>query len=269
VLAAIGAVCDEAFNIHGINATTWGITPCLIVNGPVRKRLNINAGVNALGHGHRANATIGRAVKLALRNIGGAKPGGIEQATLGSPAKYTFCFAELEEGSPWPSLAIERGFGPGEDVVTCFAAEAPRFIADQGSRTARQLAASLGLAVEACMHPRLRPYGDAVLVICPEHAEVFRRDGWSKADLRARIQEVTARPLREVLRDAECGEGIDSHAFGPAGPNATQLETRMPKFASPANIHIVVAGGAAGKFSAVLGGWGVTAGRTALVSRRI
>jgi hypothetical protein len=266
VIAALEAVCTDAFNIHGVMATTWGATPCLIVNGPIRKQIGMNSGIQALGYGNRANATIGRALKLVLRNLGGAKPGGIERAALASPAKYTMCFAEDEELSPWEPLHVERGFARDDSVVTAFAFEGPRGLADQLSRTAHALCGSFGLALEACWHPKTHLFVDAMLVICPEHVETLRHDGWSKADIRTRIQAVTARPLRELLRDAESGEGFAPSQFGPSGPTAEQMEQLIPKFKTPENIHIVTAGGDAGKFSAIFGGW---PGASRAVSRKI
>ena len=141
VIAALEAVCTDTFNIHGIMSTTWGATPVIVVNGPIRRRLDMNMGMMALGYGTRSNATIGRALKLVLRNVGGARPGDIERSTLGAPGKFTTCFAEWEERSPWEPLHVERGFGKDENVVTVFGLEAgSRQIADQTSRTARALA---------------------------------------------------------------------------------------------------------------------------------
>ncbi|MBI5876940.1 MAG: TlpA family protein disulfide reductase [Chloroflexi bacterium] len=269
VIAALEAVCTDEFNIHGVMATTWGASPCIVVNGPIRARLGMNPGVQALGSGNRANATIGRALKLILRNIGGAKPGGVERSTLASPAKYTMCFPEAQEASPWEPLHVERGFEHTDSVVTVFALEGPRGIADQISRTGHALAASFGLALESVWHPKVRPYGDVLLVVCPEHAETLRQDGWSKARVRERIQAVAARPLCDVLRSDECGEGVPAGRWGPGGPNAEQLKTLVPKFAAAGNIHIVVAGGQAGKFSAIFGGWVGGPAGSMPVSRRI
>lgn len=270
VIAALEAVCTDAFNIHGVQATTWGATPVIVVNGPIRHRLGMNMGVGALGHGNRANAAIGRALKLTLRNVGGARPGGIERSTLGSMGKFGVCFAEWEERSPWPPLSVGRGFAPGEDVVTVFALEGgPHGIADQTSRSARALAGSLGLGVECVWHPKAHGFGDILLVICPEHADTLARDGWSKDDVRARIQEITSRPVRDLLADAESGEGIAPARFGPGGPTEDQLDLRVPKFRSPESIHIAVAGGEAGKFSAVFGGWVSGPTGSMPVSRRI
>jgi hypothetical protein len=270
VIAALEAICTDAFNIHGVMATTYGATPVMVVNGPIRHRIGMNMGIGALGSGNRANATIGRAVKLVLRNVGGAKPGGIERSTLASPGKYTMCFAEHEERSTWEPLHVERGFAAGDSVVTVFGIESsPRQIADQTSRTARALAGSFGAALAACMHPKLYAHGEALLVVVPEHVDTLARDGFTKDDVRARIQEVTARPLRELLADDDVGEGMLPRWFGASGPTEAQLAQPFPKFRNPKDISIVVAGGEAGKFSAVFGGWvSGTLGSTS-VSRRI
>ena len=110
IIAALEAIATPEFNAHGIMSTTWGATPVIVVSGPIRERIGMNMGMMALGYGNRANATIGRAVKLTLRNVGGAKPGDIERSTLGSIGKFTTCFAEWEERSPWEPLHVERGF---------------------------------------------------------------------------------------------------------------------------------------------------------------
>ncbi|HZO82845.1 MAG TPA: redoxin domain-containing protein [Candidatus Binataceae bacterium] len=256
VTAVLEAVCTDEFNIHGVMATTAGATPIIVVNGPIRHRLGMNMKIGVLGSGNRANATIGRAVKLALRNVGGARPGEIERTALGGPAKYTACFPEWEERSPWEPLHVERGFQREDDVVTVFGLEpGPRLIVDQLSRTGRALAGSLGMALEACWHPKLHNYGEVLLVISPEHADTFARDGWTKARVRERIQDASARPIRELLPDDEAGEGMALRQLGLSNPSAAQLAQRIPKFRKPENINIVVAGGEAGKFSSVFGGW--------------
>ena len=118
VLAAVAAACTETFNIHGLLATTMSVGPMIVVNGPIRRRIGMNSGINAMGQGNRANAAIGRALQLVVRNVGGGRPGGVDRATLGQPGKYTFCFAENEEDSPWEPLSVERGIAPGVSAVT-------------------------------------------------------------------------------------------------------------------------------------------------------
>lgn len=270
VLAALEAVCTDEFNIHGVMATTAGATPIIVVNGPIRHRLAMNMKIGVLGSGNRANATIGRAVKLALRNVGGARPGEIERTALGGPAKYTACFPEWEERSPWEPLHVERGFGREDSVVTVFGLEpGPRLIVDQLSRGAHALCGSLGMALESCWHPKLHNYGEILLVISPEHADTIARDGWSKAEVRNRIQEASARPIRELLPGADAGEGMALRQFGLANPAPEQLEQRVPKFRKPENINIVVAGGEAGKFSSAFGGWFSGPMGSVSVSRKI
>ena len=261
VIAALEAACTDEFNLHGVLATTYFPTPVIVVNGPVRHEIGLQCAGNVFGQGFRANATIGRAVQLVVRNLGGGRPGEVDMATLGQPGKFTCCIGENEEQSPWPPLHVERGFRREQSTVTLFAGEAPRAILDQASRSARSLATSVGLCLESVAHPKLHGYGEVLLVVCPEHCRTLEADGWSKADLRRRIQEVTSRPLAACLPDAQCAEGLPPQTLprellGPDGqPKPETLGVPVPKFRRDEDILIVVAGAAAGKFSAVLGGW--------------
>ena len=261
VLAAVEAACTDAFNLHGVLATTYFVGPLVIINGPIRHEIGINCGPNAFGQGARANATIGRALQLLVRNVGGGRPGEVDMATLGQPGKVGACIGELEEESRWEPLHVERGFEPEQSTVTVFAAEAPRAIRDQLSRSGRSLAASMGLSLESIAHVKLHGMDQALLVVSPEHARTFARDGYTKDDVRARIQEVTARPLRELLPSEDCHKGMRPQALPQdwldeqGQPTAAALERPIAKFSSPENILIMVAGGTAGKFSAAIGGW--------------
>lgn len=246
VIAALEAACSDAFNVHGVLATTWFAGPMLIVNGPVATRIGMNAGLNCLGQGNRANATIGRALQLVVRNVGGGRPGEVDRATLGQPGKVGFCFAEREHDSPWESLATERAAIPPErSAVTLFAASGVQGVADQLSRTPGSLVRSFALALRAVGHPKAVIAFDAVLVVSPEHARVFREAGWAKARLRAELEELLAIPGRELVRGAGgIAEGVPEHLAG----------ATLPKF-RPGGLLIVHAGGTAGLFSAVIGGW--------------
>ena len=261
VIAATEAACTDAFNLHGVLATTYFATPVIVVNGPIRHEIGLNCGRNVFGQGFRANATIGRALQLLVRNVGGGRPDGVDMSMLGQPGKFTCCIGENEEESGWEPLNVERGFARGTNTVTVFAGEAPRAIRDQLSRTARSLGASMGLCLDAVAHPKLHRMGEVLLVVGPEHARTFTRDGYTKRDLRTRIQEVTARPLRELLPNDECQKGMAFGAVpatlrGPDGqPTDEALDTPFPKFNRAEDILIMVAGGTAGKFSAVVGGW--------------
>jgi len=245
VLAAVEAACTDTFNIHGLLATTYFSGPVVIVNGPIAEAIGMNSGVNALGQGNRANATIGRALQLVIRNVGGGRPGGVDRATLGNPGKYTFCFAEDEAGSPWESLAIERGVNAGASAVTLFAGEGPRGVVDQASRTPESLARSFAGALRTVAHPKLPLAFDAFVVVSPEHGRVFREGGWSKARLRSELLELLTIDGAELVRGAGgCEEGIPP-ALG---------EAKWPKF-RPDGLWFVHAGGTAGMFSAIIGGW--------------
>ena len=275
VIAAAEAACTDAFNLHGVLATTYFATPVIVVNGPIRRRIGLNCGGNAFGQGFRANATIGRALQLLVRNVGGGRPGEVDMSTLGQPGKFTCCIGEHEEASAWEPLHVERGFSPEASTVTVFAGEAPRAIRDQLSRTARSLGASMGWCLETMAHPKLHRMGEVLLVVSPEHARTFARDRCTKADLRARIQEVTARPLRELLPDDECQKGMALAALPPewlgadGRPTPEALDIPLPKFRRDDDILIVVAGGTAGKFSAMLGGWASGAAGSTAVTREI
>jgi hypothetical protein len=245
VLAAVEAACTDTFNMHGLLATTMPVGPVLIVNGPVRRRIGMNSGINALGQGNRANTTIGRALQLVVRNLGGGRPGGVDRATQGNPGKVSFCFAEDEEGSPWEPLSVERGFGPEASTVTLFPGEGPRNVVDQLSRTPESLSRSLAACLRTVQHPKLPLVFDAVLVVSPEHGRVFREGGWDKAGLRAELSELLQLDGDEIVRGAGgIAEGVPE-AFAGA---------TLPKF-GPDGVVIVHAGGGAGLFSSIIGGW--------------
>ncbi len=268
VIAAIEAICTDEYNIHGVMATTMGASPVIVVNGPIRRQIDMNMEVGALGQGNRANATIGRAVRLTVRNVGGARPGGTERSTLGNPAKFTQCFAEWEERHPWEPLHVERGFKREESVVTVFTmSSGPVLMVDQDSRSGRQLAASFGLCLEAIWHPRAHYATEALVVVCPEHVDTFVKDGFDKAAIRARIQEVTERRIADLAADDDCAVGFQPAAL--ARMSDADRERKLAKFKDVGDIHMTVAGGDAGKFSGAFHGWATGTIGSQMVSRRI
>ena len=245
VLAAVQGACTDAFNMHGLLATTYFSSPVVLVAGPVAKAIGMNSGGNALGQGNRANAAIGRALQLVVRNVGGGRPGEIDQATLGNPGKYTFCFAEATDGSPFAPLHVDRGLPPGVSAVTLFAGAGVSAVTDQLSRTPESLARSFALALRAVGHPKLALAFDALLVVCPEHGRVFREAGWDRSRLLAELEPLLQMQPEQVRRgSAGVDEGMPPHL----------TETALPKF-RPGGLLITFAGGAAGMFSAVIGGW--------------
>ncbi len=245
VIAAVEAACTDAFNVHGVLATTMPVGPVVVVNGPIRRRLRMNSGINVFGQGNRANSTIGRALQLVVRNVGGGRPGEVDRATHGSPGKLGFCFAEDEEGSPWTPLASDLGAPPGADAVTLFTGEGPRCIVDQLSRDPESLARTYAASLRTLHHPKLVMAFDCLLAVGPEHSRVFREAGWNKADLVARVHELLQIPGAELVRGAGgIAEGL---------PEAVKDAT-LPKF-RPGGLLVVHCGGGAGLFSAMIGGW--------------
>ena len=244
VLAAVEAACMDEFCMHGLLATTWFSGPMVIVNGPIRRAIGMNWAGNCLGQGNRANATIGRALQLIVRNVGGGKPQGIDRATFGNPGKYTFCFAEDEDGSPWEPLSVERGVAPGKSAVTLFAADGVQGVFDQISRTPESLVRTFAACLRTTAHPKIALASDAFVVVSPEHGRVFREAGWSKAKVKEEIGKLLMLPGAEMIRGAGgIAEGLPEHL----------KDVTIPKF-RPGGLNIVHAGGAAGLFSAIISG---------------
>ncbi|MFK8048306.1 MAG: thioredoxin [Halioglobus sp.] len=245
VIAAVEACLIEEFCMHGLLATTWFSGPMLIVNGPIAKAIGMNSGTNALGQGNRANATIGRALQLVIRNVGGGKPGGVDRSTIGNPGKYTFCFAEDEDNSCWESLAVQRGFDKGASTVSLFAADGVQGMADQKSREPESLCRSFAASLLSVGHPKFAMVSDAFIIIAPEHQRIFSDAQWSKKQVLDKISEFTTRPGSDIIG------GIDGIAEGM--PEYVK-DMDLPKF-KPGGLNIVRAGGTAGLFSAIVGGW--------------
>ena len=244
VLAAVEAALIDEFGMHGILCTTMFAGPLVIVNGPVARHIGVNSGVNALGQGHRANASIGRALQLVIRNVGGGRPGEVDRATLGTPGKYSFCFAEAED-SAWEPLHVQRGFAREASTVTLFAGEGVQGVVDQKSRTPESLAKSFALCLRAVDHPKLAMAGDALLVVSPDHCRVFLEAGWSKARLLEELTQLLMLPGDEMVAGAGgIAEGLPAAMAGKP----------VPKF-RPGGLLIVRAGGGAGLFSAIIAGW--------------
>jgi hypothetical protein len=253
VVAALRAVADPRFNLEALQTTTHPCTPLIIVNGPVGPRLGISGGANALGQGHRANAVIGRAVRLALQNVGGASPGQVDRATLGHPGKFTYCLAENEEASPWAPLHVERGFAAGESCVTVCGAEAPHNVNDHGSTSAEGLLRALAGTAATTGNNNIYLGGEPLLLLGPEHARTVAGSGWSKRDLkrafweRARVR-LSAFSPENLARFAT----IDPPRFRDRSPDDT-----VALAATPEDIMVVVAGGP-GKHSAIVPTFGAT-----------
>jgi peroxiredoxin len=248
----VRAICDERFNIHGIQATTHFAAPLVVLNGPIRKDLGFACGSNVLSNVSRANSSLGRALQLILANLGGAKPGEIDMSTLGNPGKFSYCIAENEEENPWEPFSVERGFAPGASAVTVFAAEPPRGVSEHTARTGAQVLKSISYQLATSFTYRLCGMAEALVLLCPEHVKTIHRDGFSKQAARDFLFENTGVPLR-VYAAADGSEGTQLAAS--YKQIVVDGEPCYQKFASVDSIRIIVAGGTAGKFSAVVSSW--------------
>ena len=260
VIAAVEAALESAFCMHGLLCTTYFSSPVVIVNGPIAGRIGMNSGGNALGQGNRANASIGRALQLIVRNVGGGIPGGIDRATLGTPGKYSFCFAEDESDDDWQPLHVARGYAADDSVVTLYAGDGilPNF--DQLSRTPESITASLALSLTAIGHPKKYQAHDALLVLSPEHFRIYAEAGWSRTQIMSAFDSALTRSMDEVL------QGVGGIAEGMPAAAAGKTLTKF----RDGGFNIVRAGGQAGLMSAAIGGWAATGERgSELVSRKI
>src|ERR1700694_2421481 len=242
IVAAIEAMCQKQFNLHGMSATTGGKDPLLNLNSPAVQQLNINSGVNCFGPGVRANAPIGRAIRLILMNVCGSIPGVIDKACIGHPGKYSYCIAEDEAGNPWEPLSVERGVPAEISAVTVFAGEAPHFVNSQLGGTGERLIGSIANTMQGTVYLG----GNWILVLCPEHVTIFKKEGWTKAQIREAVWEQAARPFDAFKRIA----GFADESISPEDAASTYHYIHIPD-----DLLIMTAGGGAGGFSALIPPW--------------
>ena len=260
VLAALRALADPGFNLNAIQTTTHPCTPLLIVNGPIATRVGISGGANALGNGHRANAVIGRAVRLVLQNLGGAIPGETDRATLGHSGKFTYCLAENEAESPWEPLHVERGFRLDESCVTVLGAAGPHNVNDHGSASADSLLKALAGTLSAPASNNIYYGGEALVIVGPEHAHTIAHSGWSKADLKRALWERGGVRMESFSQENIARyKHIIPGRFDATDPMATVSPTVRWE-----DVMIMVAGGP-GKHSVVVPTFGATRAVTARI----
>ncbi|TMA51947.1 MAG: hypothetical protein E6J76_08635 [Deltaproteobacteria bacterium] len=242
VAAAVQAMCEEPFLLHGATASTGGSAPVLIVNGPIRRALGMNATDNALANGSRANATIGRAVRLVLVNLLACVPGGLDRSTLGHPGKFTFCLAEDEEGSPWVPLAEERGIPRGASAVTVVACAPPRQVMNEWTTDPAEILETFAAEMRANMLGYSIWSGNYVLVIPKQLRDLIVAAGWQKQE------------IREYVHRAARVRRSDWHRVG-KGRVAGGEDTEFAALGSPEDLLVVAAGGPAGGFGMVVPPW--------------
>ena len=244
VLAIVTAMCQPEFSLHGSTASTGGSAPFIVVNGPVRTELGMNSTHNVLANASRANATIGRAIRLMILNVLGGIPGELDRSTLGHPGKFTYCVAEDEEDSPWPSLAAERGVPAGTSAVTVLGASSSHQIMNEWTHDPREILDTYAACIRANMLTYSIWPGNYVIVVPKQHREIFVAANWSKSTMREYVHEqarVQRGEWRTVGKAAIAGRKDESRVY-------TALR-------SPDDLLIVAAGGPAGGFGAVIAPW--------------
>ncbi len=242
---SIKAVSNKKFNLPGVNATTHPVAVCAILNGPIASEIGINSGAGCLGPGNIANATIGRAIRLCLINIGGAVPGIGDHATMGSPAKYSYCFGEAENENPWKPLHVERGFNANESTVTVLGLDSPHNVNDHRSKTAQDLLNTIidTASVAGCNNSHVP--GEMLVIMSPEHVETVASDGWSKEDVKKYIHENALVPVELGDRG---GRKLDSKWV---------IEDKVQITRKPDDVVVVVAGGP-GRHTMIAHGFGTS-----------
>ena len=244
VMALVKAVCEPPYGLHGCTASTGGSAPFVVVNGPIRRRLGMHATHNALGNGSRANATIGRALRLVVLNVLGGVPGQLDRSTFGHPGKFTFCVAEDEEGSRWPPLSADRGVPAGASSVTVLAAESPHQVMNEWTADPREILETYAAAIRANMLTYSIWAGNYAMLVAPQQRELLDAAGWSKEDVRRFVFErarVTRGDWRTVGKGAVAGRKDEARVY-------TALR-------SPGDLLLVAAGGPAGGFGVIVPPW--------------
>jgi hypothetical protein len=244
VVAAVEALGDPAWSYHGPGTSTAGAGVLMIVNGPIRRELDLNCGDNLFGPGWRANLAIGRAVRLIMRNVCGSRPGTLDRGTLGHPGKLSYVIGENEEDSPWTPLHVERGFRPGQSAVTVMAAEAPHQFYNQLSNTAEGVLTTLSDDMRISGNVMGQP--QYALVLAGEHMRTIAGSGWGKPEIRRFVWEHTHNSHAHLRRTQRMAGAIQ-----PGDEERTR-----PLVETPDDILVVAAGGRAGAFSAYIPGWG-------------
>jgi hypothetical protein len=244
VLAVVRALCDPGYGLHGVSASTGGSAPFIVVNGPIRNAIGVNATHNALANASRANATIGRTTRLIILNVLHGVPGGLDRSTLGHPGKFTFCIAEDEEDSPWTPLAEERGVPAGASAVTVLACESPRQVMNEWTTDSEEIVETFAAEMRANMLGYSIWAGNYVLVVPKQLRDLLAAAGWQKRDVREHVHRrarVRRRDWRGVGKEKLAAHDDEDREFAALG--------------APDDLLVVAAGGPAGGFAAVVPPW--------------
>jgi len=262
VLGALEAMLVPRFNLAGIQATMFTGGPLLILNGPYARKVGVHAGSGCFGPGFRANATIGRALRLLMMNLGGGIPGVSDMSTFGSPSKFTYCVRENEEESPWPPLSADLGHPAGGDVLTVFNAEAPRMAMDDVSAEPDGILATIASTMSTMGSTNAYTRVNMAVVVGPEHARTLARGGLARADVKRELAERARLPVGLLRRGGRYrGPALSRW---PAWVDHADEGCMVPMIHEPEDILLLVAGGIPGPSSLVIPGWNTSSQPVAL-----
>jgi hypothetical protein len=250
ILGAVRLITREEFNMGGVQCTMHGVAPLMIVNGPHARKIGLHGGNGCFGPGFRANATIGRAIRLMLLNLGGGISGLASATVFSSPIRYTACLTEHVERSPWETLAESRGYAGDDDVVTCAMAESPRLHFDDVSTEPERLLAGIGDAMTAPGSWNMWFTSDMVVAMSPQHAQLCAKAGMGRADVVQRLAALAVRPQRNLKR----GGNWRPERARAMGLDPDDDDALVKAVKDPARLHLIVAGGM-GPITAVCHGW--------------
>jgi hypothetical protein len=253
VIGGVEQIIREEFNMGGVQCTMHGVAPLMVVNGPYAQKIGVHGGAGCFGPGFRANASIGRAIRLMLLNLGGGISGRASATVFSSPFRYTACIAENTAASPWESLAVSRGYSREDNVITCTMSENPRLHFDDVSTEPQRLLRGIGDAMTAPGSWNMWFVSDMVVAMSPQHAKLCADAGMSRADVVKRLAELAVRPQSNVKRGGNW-RPERARAMG-LDPDDDNAEVKAVK--DPARLHVIVAGGV-GPITAICHGWNET-----------
>jgi hypothetical protein len=251
VLGGIELMLREEFNLNGVQGTMHGVAPLMIVNGPYAKSVGVHGGNGCFGPGFRANATIGRAIRLMLMNLGGGIAGVGSATVFATPLRYTACLAENVERSPWETLAVSGGYGAEDDVITCAMVESPRLCYDDANQAPERLLAGIADSMTALGSWNMHVRSDMVVAMSPEHATICSTAGLSRNDVHRTLCEMAGLKVRDMKRG---GNWRPERALK-LGVDPADDERFVPVIKDTRDLHLIVAGGW-GPLTAVCHGWG-------------
>jgi len=251
VLGAIRLMLREEFNLNGVQGTMHGVAPLMIVNGPYARKIGLHGGNGCFGPGFRANASIGRAIRLMLLNLGGGIAGVGSATVFATPLRYTACLTENVERSPWETLAVSRGYGEDENVITCAMVESPRLCYDDASQDPQRLLTGIADSMAGLSSWNMHVRSDMLVAMSPEQASICASAGLSRADVHRMLMGMAGRTVRDLKR----GGNWRPERAAKLGIDPADEHRFVPAIKDERDLHLIVAGGW-GPLTAVSHGWG-------------